>query len=341
MTLLALLACSDQNLKPIQDSDVPGVVVDTEDTEALDTEPLDTEDTEDDPCEDAPEHESSCDGTDEDCDGTVDEGADLEGCTQYWPDLDGDQTGDGEPVCTCAQPDGYAAVNGDCDDNEGSRIHCESCLQILQWDPTSADGTYTINPASEGTLAVLCDMTTDGGGWTMGLSMNPSSMTQYDGAEVLETKATVGALGDDNHLSGAFYRVAFSSAYLVDTTHGTPVVSAGAWTGTTIGAEVDQMLAGTPSTRSVWSVAPRSAFILRDSETTDSVFKNGDLRVHFMVNHDGAPDIAFPVTIDYLPDERHLLFDSDFGFAGGRVYTDAPYNIADYGVDETYRLYLR
>jgi hypothetical protein len=171
--------------------------------------------------------------------------------------------------------------------------------------------------------------------------MNPSTMTQYDGGEVLETKATVGALGDDNHLSEAFYRVVFTSGYLVDTTNGIPVVSTTPWTGTTIGAEIDGMLSGTPSTRSVWGVAPRSAFILRDSETTDSVFKNGDLRVHFMVNQTSVPDLAFPVSIDYLPNERHLMFDSDFGYAGGRVYTDPPYDIADYGRNETFRLYIR
>jgi hypothetical protein len=50
----------------------------------------------------------------------------------------------------------------------GSDVACpaESCLAILTDQPSSTDGTYTID--FDGTpTATSCDMTTDGGGWTL------------------------------------------------------------------------------------------------------------------------------------------------------------------------------
>lgn len=39
--------------------------------------------------------------------------------------------------------------------------------------------------------------------------------------------------------------------------------------------------------------------------------------------------------------ERHLVLDSGFGYAGARIYTDPPYDVATHGVDERLRLFLR
>ena len=61
----------------------------------------------------------SCDGVDEDCDGTIDEDP-GEGPLFY---LDADGDGHGDPsvsVVACSQPDGYAAVADDCDDSDGA-----------------------------------------------------------------------------------------------------------------------------------------------------------------------------------------------------------------------------
>ncbi len=53
-----------------------------------------------------------CDGTDNNCDGTVDEGL----TTTYYLDADGDGYGAEATTEACDLPDGYAAVSGDCDD---------------------------------------------------------------------------------------------------------------------------------------------------------------------------------------------------------------------------------
>ncbi|MBK7094713.1 MAG: hypothetical protein IPH57_06610 [Saprospiraceae bacterium] len=58
-----------------------------------------------------------CDGVDNDCDGTIDEGV----TTTYYLDADGDGYGlASSPIQACSLPSGYAAVSGDCDDGNSS-----------------------------------------------------------------------------------------------------------------------------------------------------------------------------------------------------------------------------
>ncbi len=56
-----------------------------------------------------------CDGLDNDCDGSTDEGVK----TEYYADLDGDGFGDpNNTVVECSQPQGYVTNNDDCDDTD-------------------------------------------------------------------------------------------------------------------------------------------------------------------------------------------------------------------------------
>jgi hypothetical protein len=61
-----------------------------------------------------------CNGTDDDCDGTVDEDAAADAATWY-ADADGDGYGDaGSTTAACSQPAGYVSDSSDCDDGTAS-----------------------------------------------------------------------------------------------------------------------------------------------------------------------------------------------------------------------------
>jgi hypothetical protein len=117
------------------------------------------------------------------------------GCDEpstWYRDADGDGHGDPEVVQdACEQPDGYVPEAGDCDDDDPT-VHpgaaqpcggpdkncdgeappmCSSCLQMLEEDASAADGLQTIDPDGRSgelpPVTVWCDMSTDGGGWTL------------------------------------------------------------------------------------------------------------------------------------------------------------------------------
>ncbi len=139
-----------------------------------------------------PNGTESCNGIDDNCNGSVDENIPT---SAWYLDADGDSFGtSGVVAYNCQQPSGYVADTSDCDDSDalinpngieicnGLDDDCDgtadighlgldelcvadSCLDILQSHPSAGDGEYYIDFPSGIELAE-CDMGSFGGGWT-------------------------------------------------------------------------------------------------------------------------------------------------------------------------------
>ncbi len=148
-----------------------------------------------------------CDGVDDDCDGLVDDDdPGVTGTSAWYADGDGDGYGDASvSLAACEAPTGFVADATDCDDddassNPGASEACDGvdndcdgdvddgvlgtgaacpatdCAEILADNPSAADGDYVLDAGT-----YTCDMTTDGGGWTLVADAAMVYGTGYDG----------------------------------------------------------------------------------------------------------------------------------------------------------------
>ena len=123
-----------------------------------------------------------------DCD---DGDADLNPDTVWYADTDSDGYGDSSSTtASCEQPSGFVSDATDCDgsddvnpgedeqcdttdhdcDSDAGLSSCEDCNALLTADATKTDGVYEIDLDGAGgndAFDVYCDMTLDGGGWTL------------------------------------------------------------------------------------------------------------------------------------------------------------------------------
>ncbi len=148
-----------------------------------------------------PSATEACNGYDDDCDGAVDgDDPDLPGgsMTTWYLDDDGDSYGDpASSTEACEGPSGYVANDQDCDDTEpeawtgrseicdgidndcsgsadddsgltgtGEACPAIDCQEVLDLGNT-ADGNYWIDPDGSGSFEIFCDLTREGGGWTL------------------------------------------------------------------------------------------------------------------------------------------------------------------------------
>jgi hypothetical protein len=116
-----------------------------------------------------------CDALDNDCDGATDEGFDVDNDTVTTCGADG-IVGNTDDDCDDNNINAYpgapeacgGTVDLDCDGALPTTCTGDDCADILTNSPGVGDGVYTVDPAGTGTgFDVWCDMTTDGGGWTM------------------------------------------------------------------------------------------------------------------------------------------------------------------------------
>ncbi|MBI5608684.1 MAG: hypothetical protein HY902_07365 [Deltaproteobacteria bacterium] len=107
-----------------------------------------------------------------------------------------------------------------------------SCQAILSADPLSKDGIYTIDPDGTGPQAALdvyCDMTPNGGGWTMLVRLNTNDATKRSSTDngFWDSASAVGALsGSDDYLSAAYDALPFTQITLRYTYQGPAAVAA-------------------------------------------------------------------------------------------------------------------
>ncbi len=117
-----------------------------------------------------------CDGEDYDCDGYVDNDADLDGYSDDscggldCHDSDATVNPDGVEVCDLIDNDCDGIVDND-EEVLGDEADCYaySCLDIIDARGSVSDGYYYLDPTSTGSSSAVlayCDMTTDGGGYT-------------------------------------------------------------------------------------------------------------------------------------------------------------------------------
>jgi hypothetical protein len=90
-----------------------------------------------------------CNGTDDDCDGSTDEGV----TTAYFRDADGDGFGAGSAITGCIAPTGYVANATDCDDTRGSVSPsaaevCDAALRDDDCDGMPNDGCACVDGSS-------------------------------------------------------------------------------------------------------------------------------------------------------------------------------------------------
>jgi len=204
-----------------------------------------------------PEGGEVCDELDNDCDGLVDDDDDsLDQSTgsTWYQDSDGDGYGYSRTsTMACSAPSGWVAgdLASDCDDDDaainidatevcdGEDNDCDgdedeglaglsedcavdSCAAILADSASAADGAYWIDPTGSSAYEALCDMSTDGGGWTLAATGSDDGQTTWTWDSRAQWDSDSGTFGDIDHPNEDFKSAAHHEVDFEDLlfTHG-------------------------------------------------------------------------------------------------------------------------
>jgi len=194
-----------------------------------------------------------CSGVDDDCDGTVDDAdssVDTSTHSTWYEDGDGDGWGNSAmSVNRCDALSGFVASAGDCLDvdttvhplapelcdgldndcdsfadngllGDGSACPAEDCLEVLADQPTALSADYWIDPTGSGAYEVLCDMSTDSGGWTLAATGSDDGQDTWTWDARAQWDSDTTSIGDIDHIhedfkSSAHHEVLFEDLLFV------------------------------------------------------------------------------------------------------------------------------
>ena len=192
-----------------------------------------------------------CNTIDDDCDGDIDDAdssVDTSTGSVFYSDADSDGYGDASAtVSACTQPSGAVADDTDCDDttgdvNPGATEVCDGqdndcdgngdpmngsdaacpaadCLDVLTYSPGS-DGVYWIDAGGTTAYEVYCDLTSEGGGWTLTTVVSDdgqNTFTWTDRALLSSDPTTVGSVADltQDYKSDAHHDILFEDLLFI------------------------------------------------------------------------------------------------------------------------------